>query len=138
MKDRWWAAGAAFAALLVGASYAYLMLVGLATGEQTDDPTQADQGFWFEFWISVVTILLAVLIVALFRLPAARAGAGAAGALTAAVNCVFIVAGGMPSWDADAIALPPAVVGLLFAETARRAWYERSSKAHPASSPRRA
>jgi peptidoglycan/LPS O-acetylase OafA/YrhL len=103
------------------------MFVGLATGEQTDSP-QADQGFWFEFWISLVTILLAILIVALARVPAAVAGAGAAGALTAAVNCVFILAGGMPSWEGKAIAVPPAVVGLLFAQTARRAWYAPRSR----------
>ena len=124
MKYRRWVIAAALVALLVGASYAYLMFVGLATGNQSDSP-QSDQGFWFEFWISLVTILLAILIVALARVPAAVAGAGAAGALTAAVNCVFILAGGMPSWEGKAIAVPPAVVGLVFAQTARRSWYAR-------------
>jgi peptidoglycan/LPS O-acetylase OafA/YrhL len=135
---RYWQWAAAFAALLVGAGYAYLMFVGLATGEPSDNLTQSDQGFWFEFWISLVTILLALLITTVVRWSTAVAAVGAAGALTATVNCVWILAGGMPSWDANVIALPPAVVGLLFVHAARRAWYARSLEVHPASSPRRA
>jgi hypothetical protein len=120
----WWVGASALGGVLVGTLYAYLMAVALAYNESSN-LDETDQGFGFELAISLITIIPAVLIVAVARWPAAVTVVGAAGALITAVNCAFIVTGGMPDWDGRDIALLPAAVGVLFVLAAVRAWSAR-------------
>ncbi len=126
VKYRWWVGASAVVGVLVSALYAFLTYVALATGESSN-VDETDQGFGFELVISLVTIITAVLIVAVARWPVAVAGVGASGALIAAVNCVFILTGGMPDWNGRGVALLPATVGFLFALAALRAWPARQT-----------
>jgi hypothetical protein len=106
---------AAVGAFVVGASYAYLVGLGLALAEPGDDI----QGLWTEFAISLMTVALGLLVLVVAWAPRAVSAAAATGALAAAGNAIFILAGPI-AWDGAAVALPPAVVAVLFTRAAIR------------------